>query len=715
MRWFPRPPRATTAKKSATSTPRTQPGAEQDPHPHGPSSSPVIHRDSTAGGPLCCAIRGERKTWRRAHPTGRSGPHPIGCRSRLGVEATSSADAEYPNCHAVVIKFVPRAPDDHPDRRRAITTARNGAIPHRTGLGTVAPSTSQTFPIEIVRLYCRSHRSDAAAAPTRGKSEDTVTLQIRDQSKGTRAAPRLGRARERHRAVRRATGRTGRGRRSSVRSSGASAPGWSCSPSTPPSSWPPRSGRPTQFPAQAAYAASALLFITGGERFRAKLHLSILDELPTLLGRLLMAAAVVAAVLTFAGGRPDAFLTSAAVSDRPGRRRPHAHDGGRRLEPPRPAHRAPHRSSSAAARWPPSWPRSSPSSRATACRWSASSTTATTPSPRPARRGWARSTTSTLVVRIHDADVIIVTDGEFSERRRARRRPRHARDPLRPARRPPAAPLPDPDRPRRPHRLDPGHAHQDAEPDGSRPRGSSAPSTSPSPGFALFLMAPALGLIALAVRTEGPGVIFRQPRVGKNGHVFDVLKFRSMKPVDETESATNWSIANDDRVGPIGRLLRMTSLDEIPQLWNILRGDMSLVGPRPERPHFVEQFSAQYELLRPPAPRARPASPAWRRSVASAATPRSPTARATTTSTSRTGRSGSTSRSSCAPSPRSCSPRAADPAAPRGEIADLARFAHPKRARSAISPGLPPRGSGGGVSPFEGRQFTPLPLTLHRT
>jgi lipopolysaccharide/colanic/teichoic acid biosynthesis glycosyltransferase len=108
-------------------------------------------------------------------------------------------------------------------------------------------------------------------------------------------------------------------------------------------------------------------------------------------------------------------------------------------------------------------------------------------------------------------------------------------------------------------------------------------------------MAPALGVIALAVRSEGPGVIFRQPRVGKRGEIFDVLKFRSMRPVDEHESATNWSIATDDRVGPVGRVLRRTSLDEIPQLWNILRGDMSLVGPRPERPHFVEQFSAQYE------------------------------------------------------------------------------------------------------------------------
>jgi exopolysaccharide biosynthesis polyprenyl glycosylphosphotransferase len=111
----------------------------------------------------------------------------------------------------------------------------------------------------------------------------------------------------------------------------------------------------------------------------------------------------------------------------------------------------------------------------------------------------------------------------------------------------------------------------------------------------LILVAPGLALVALAVRLEGPGVIFRQPRVGRNGQVFNVLKFRSMRPVDETESATNWSIATDDRVGKVGRILRRTSLDEVPQLWNIIRGDMTLVGPRPERPHFVEQFSAQYE------------------------------------------------------------------------------------------------------------------------
>lgn len=73
-----------------------------------------------------------------------------------------------------------------------------------------------------------------------------------------------------------------------------------------------------------------------------------------------------------------------------------------------------------------------------------------------------------------------------------------------------------------------------------------------------------------------------------------MLKFRSMKPVNETESATNWNIAHDNRVGPVGKLLRRTSIDELPQLWNILRGEMSLVEPRPERPHFVEKFAVDF-------------------------------------------------------------------------------------------------------------------------
>ncbi|MCW2599995.1 MAG: exopolysaccharide biosynthesis polyprenyl glycosylphosphotransferase [Frankiales bacterium] len=113
--------------------------------------------------------------------------------------------------------------------------------------------------------------------------------------------------------------------------------------------------------------------------------------------------------------------------------------------------------------------------------------------------------------------------------------------------------------------------------------------------ISLAFLAPCLLLIAAAVRIEtGPGVIFRQVRVGIDGKPFVLLKFRSMPRVDEHESATLWSVAHDRRIGPVGRAIRATSLDELPQLWNVLRGDMSLVGPRPERPHFVEQFARTY-------------------------------------------------------------------------------------------------------------------------
>ncbi|MFF0433371.1 exopolysaccharide biosynthesis polyprenyl glycosylphosphotransferase [Streptomyces sp. NPDC004327] len=111
-------------------------------------------------------------------------------------------------------------------------------------------------------------------------------------------------------------------------------------------------------------------------------------------------------------------------------------------------------------------------------------------------------------------------------------------------------------------------------------------------GPALALALPVLLLCALAVRlSDGPGVLFRQERVGQNGRLFTLLKFRTLRPADETESATRWSVADDHRMSAAGHFLRKTSLDELPQLWNVLRGDMSLVGPRPERPYFVAQFS----------------------------------------------------------------------------------------------------------------------------
>jgi len=111
----------------------------------------------------------------------------------------------------------------------------------------------------------------------------------------------------------------------------------------------------------------------------------------------------------------------------------------------------------------------------------------------------------------------------------------------------------------------------------------------------LLVLGIPMAMIALAVRLEGgPGVLFRQERVGVDGRSFRLLKFRSLRPANETESATQWNISQDHRLGPVGRILRKTSLDELPQLLNILRGEMSLVGPRPERPHFVKEFRSSH-------------------------------------------------------------------------------------------------------------------------
>lgn len=110
----------------------------------------------------------------------------------------------------------------------------------------------------------------------------------------------------------------------------------------------------------------------------------------------------------------------------------------------------------------------------------------------------------------------------------------------------------------------------------------------------LLVLAPLLALIAMAVRAEcGSRILFKQVRVGLDGRPFTLLKFRTLTPVDDAESSTRWTIAQDVRVGPVGRFLRVTSLDELPQLLNVLRGQMSIVGPRPERPHFVTEFTAR--------------------------------------------------------------------------------------------------------------------------
>lgn len=111
----------------------------------------------------------------------------------------------------------------------------------------------------------------------------------------------------------------------------------------------------------------------------------------------------------------------------------------------------------------------------------------------------------------------------------------------------------------------------------------------------VLLMSPVMALCALAVRLElGKPVILRQPRVGRGGRTFDMLKFRTMRPPAEPASDT-WFAAKEDRIGRVGRVLRRTSLDEVPQLINILRGDMSLVGPRPEEPRFVFPFTTSIQ------------------------------------------------------------------------------------------------------------------------
>ncbi len=114
---------------------------------------------------------------------------------------------------------------------------------------------------------------------------------------------------------------------------------------------------------------------------------------------------------------------------------------------------------------------------------------------------------------------------------------------------------------------------------------------------ALLLLAitwPVMLLTALAIEIECLGrdpVLYRQVRVGKNGHPFDLLKFRSMKVDAEQDGRPRWASADDDRVTRVGRFIRKTRIDELPQIFNVLRGQMSIVGPRPERPEFVDQLA----------------------------------------------------------------------------------------------------------------------------
>jgi Undecaprenyl-phosphate glucose phosphotransferase len=108
----------------------------------------------------------------------------------------------------------------------------------------------------------------------------------------------------------------------------------------------------------------------------------------------------------------------------------------------------------------------------------------------------------------------------------------------------------------------------------------------------LVLAAPVFLLIALAVRFTSPGpTFFVQERVGLNGKLFGMVKFRTMAVAPRADSDTRWTVKNDPRCTPIGRILRKTGLDELPQFFNVLKGDMSVVGPRPERPLLVQRFT----------------------------------------------------------------------------------------------------------------------------
>ena len=108
----------------------------------------------------------------------------------------------------------------------------------------------------------------------------------------------------------------------------------------------------------------------------------------------------------------------------------------------------------------------------------------------------------------------------------------------------------------------------------------------------LLTLLPLMLLVALAIKCDSPGPVFyRQERVGLRGRRFAVLKFRSMRQDAEADGRPVWAAAQDHRITRVGRFIRWARIDELPQLLNVLRGEMSVIGPRPERPYFVEQFN----------------------------------------------------------------------------------------------------------------------------
>jgi exopolysaccharide biosynthesis polyprenyl glycosylphosphotransferase len=103
----------------------------------------------------------------------------------------------------------------------------------------------------------------------------------------------------------------------------------------------------------------------------------------------------------------------------------------------------------------------------------------------------------------------------------------------------------------------------------------------------LVVTVPVFVLVAIAVRLSGKPVLIKQTRLGERGKPFEMYKFRTMIPAGEPIGTARWAAKNDPRVTAAGRVLRRTRLDELPQFWNVIRGQMSIVGPRPERPEFI--------------------------------------------------------------------------------------------------------------------------------
>jgi sugar transferase (PEP-CTERM system associated) len=129
-------------------------------------------------------------------------------------------------------------------------------------------------------------------------------------------------------------------------------------------------------------------------------------------------------------------------------------------------------------------------------------------------------------------------------------------------------------------------------------------------GLLLFTL-PTLILAAIAIGLDSPGPIFyRQERVGRNGALFTIYKFRTMRVDAESSGVPQWASVRDPRITAIGSFLRLTRIDELPQIWNVLRGDMSFVGPRPERPFFVKMLGAEI-LFYPERHRVRPGLTGW--------------------------------------------------------------------------------------------------------